>query len=688
MAENQLSFDIKVGGNQEQAIGSLKKQLKEAQQDVQALSDKFGATSEQAIEAAKRAAELKDRIGDAKSLTDAFNPDAKFKALTSSLSGVAGGFAAAQGAIALFGVESKEVEQALLKVQSAMALSQGVQAVGESIDSFKQLGAVIKNSTVFLKANEMANKATAITMKLFGASVETTSTSFRVLKGAIAATGIGLLVIALGEAVSMFQSFSSAAEDAAERQKEFNKTVAEGAKTQLKAEQESLNNQEKIDIAKAKSKGASEKEIFDLEQSYRRQKAQSQVRYYKEVKDVDSAAAADAKAEIEKANAEGQAAQLEFNAKQLQARKEAGKRASDQDRQQREQELKERLEAEKDAQVRISELRESIFLSTFKNENQKKEAELTIAFNKEKDQVLANAKITEQTKNDIILNLRIKFNNELNALRQEEKDKQAIADAKLLEDAAKTIEAEDELNFNKLKKDFANDEADRKKIAAKDLADLDKKIAKNTTDLELERSLLDEKQIAVEEAFANSLITEEQYNAALEANAKARADIDKLEAEAKVKNAEVASQLLGTISDIVGKNTAAGKAAAIASATIDTYLSAQKAYASQLLPGDPTSPIRAAIAAGIAVVGGIKNVKSILAVKTPNGGGGGAANISAPSLSGAPIAPPQPEAATTNISAQSINALGNQATRAYVIESDVTSSQQRIAAIQQRARFG
>jgi len=48
--------------------------------------------------AAKRASELKDRIGDAKALTDAFNPDAKFKALTASLSGVAGGFAAAQGA--------------------------------------------------------------------------------------------------------------------------------------------------------------------------------------------------------------------------------------------------------------------------------------------------------------------------------------------------------------------------------------------------------------------------------------------------------------------------------------------------------------------------------------------------------------------------------------------------------------
>jgi hypothetical protein len=681
MAQENVGINITVGGNTEQAVGSLKKQLREAQQEVQALSDKFGATSVEAISAAKRAAELKDQIGDAKSLVDAFNPDAKFKALTSSLSGVAGGFAAAQGAIALFGVESKEVEQALLKVQSAMALSQGVQAVGESIDSFKQLGAVIKNSTVFLKANEMANKATAITMKLFGASVETTSTSFRVLKGAIAATGIGLLVIALGEAISMFQNFSSAAEEAAEKQKEFNKRVAEGAKTQLKSEQESLNNQEKIDIAKAKSRGASEKEIFDLEQSYRRQKAQSQVRYYAEVKEVDAEAAADAKAEIEKANAEGQAAQLEFNAKQLSARREAGKRASDEARQQREQELKERLEAEKEAQIKISELRESIFLSTFKNENQKKEAELTIAFNKEKDQVLANAKITEQTKNDIILNLRIKFNNDLNALRQEEKDKQAVADAKMLEDAAKAIEAEDELNFNKLKKDFANDEADRKKLAAKELSDLDKKLAKNETDLQLEKDLLDQRDALLEEQFANSLISEDQYTASIEANAKARVDIAKKEADQKIALAQQSAAALSALSDIVGKETAAGKALAISSALINTYLGITQALK---LPFPASIP-----ATVIAATTGFSAVKNIIATKVPGAASGGAGNMSTPNVSaGAPIAPPQPQAQTTSLNTQTINALGNQATRAYVVESDVTSNQQRIAAIQQRARFG
>jgi flagellar basal body P-ring protein FlgI len=50
-------------------------------------------------------------IGDAKSLTEAFNPDAKFKALSASLSGVAGGFAAYQGAMGLVGVESKDLEK-------------------------------------------------------------------------------------------------------------------------------------------------------------------------------------------------------------------------------------------------------------------------------------------------------------------------------------------------------------------------------------------------------------------------------------------------------------------------------------------------------------------------------------------------------------------------------------------------
>ena len=115
-------IDIKIESNADERVGSLRSQLREAQADVAALSEKFGVTSKEAIEAAKRAGQLKDQIADARALTDAFNPDAKFKALSSSLAGVAGGFAALQGAQSLFGEQSKEVEQTLLKVQSAMAL--------------------------------------------------------------------------------------------------------------------------------------------------------------------------------------------------------------------------------------------------------------------------------------------------------------------------------------------------------------------------------------------------------------------------------------------------------------------------------------------------------------------------------------------------------------------------------------
>jgi len=139
MAEKKV-IELEVKTNAQ----SLKAQLRDAQNEVNALSEKFGATSEQAINAAKNAARLKDAIGDAKALTDAFNPDAKFNALSSSIGGVVNGFQAYEGALGLVGVESAQLQEQLLKVQSAMALSQGLQGLGEARDSFKQLGPILK----------------------------------------------------------------------------------------------------------------------------------------------------------------------------------------------------------------------------------------------------------------------------------------------------------------------------------------------------------------------------------------------------------------------------------------------------------------------------------------------------------------------------------------------------------------
>lgn len=256
-------IDLEVQSNADQAIGSLRTQLRQAQQEVAALADKFGATSKEAVEAAKRAADLKDRIGDAKALTDAFNPDAKFKALSSSLSGVAGGFAAVQGAMGLVGSESQDVEKMLLKVQSAMALSQGLQAVGESIDSFKQLGSVISNATALQKANNVATTAAAAIQRLFTGAVNSTATSFNVLKGAIVSTGIGALVVGLGYLVSAFMDASDEAEELTKQQKKLNDQLKDTEQFTNDVVK-SLNYQTDIEIANAKKRGASEKELLKI----------------------------------------------------------------------------------------------------------------------------------------------------------------------------------------------------------------------------------------------------------------------------------------------------------------------------------------------------------------------------------------------------------------------------------------
>ena len=127
-------------------VKSLKTQYKEAVQEVQRLADTYGATSTEAANAAKNAAKLKDRIEESKSLTDAFNPDAKFNSLSNSIGGVLNGFQAYEGAMGLIGVESEELQKTMLKVQSAMALSQGIQGALEAKDAFKNLGSVVKNA--------------------------------------------------------------------------------------------------------------------------------------------------------------------------------------------------------------------------------------------------------------------------------------------------------------------------------------------------------------------------------------------------------------------------------------------------------------------------------------------------------------------------------------------------------------
>lgn len=244
MAEKKV-VELEVNTN----LGSLKSQLKQAQLEVQTLSDKFGATSKEAVEAAKKAALLKDKIGDAKALTDAFNPDAKFKALSGALTGVAGGFSVVTGALAAFGKQNEDVEKALLKVQGAMALASGAQAIGESIDSFKQLGAVLKANTIVQRIMTAAQYAYNLAMSLnpIGAII----------------TAVVALIAAGYALIKMFQASSAANENAAKATAKNTKALDAQIRASDKAS-EALKTKNGHEVNMAKASGASAEAIRKL----------------------------------------------------------------------------------------------------------------------------------------------------------------------------------------------------------------------------------------------------------------------------------------------------------------------------------------------------------------------------------------------------------------------------------------
>lgn len=251
MAQNKIvTLDLQTNIDQaEKSVGSLKSQLREAQNEVAALSDKFGATSREAVEAAKKAGQLKDKIGDAKALTDAFNPDAKFKSLTASLSGAAGGLAAVTGAYGLLGGQSKEVEGLILKVQSAMALSSGLQAVGESVDSFKQLRAVVSSYTLVQKISTAAQW-------LWNAAMSANPLGAIVL--VIAA------VIAAGYKLISFFMESAAANETAMAATKKNTNALKEQEKSTKSNSEALKENNDKQYALAKASGASAEELRKL----------------------------------------------------------------------------------------------------------------------------------------------------------------------------------------------------------------------------------------------------------------------------------------------------------------------------------------------------------------------------------------------------------------------------------------
>jgi hypothetical protein len=760
MAKVVIGAEIKVDGLDAagQSVGSFKKQLREAQGELVAMADKFGLASSQAQAAAMKVAGLKDSIGDAKALADTFNPDKKFVALGGAVQGVVAGFSAYSGAMGLLGLESKETEKLLLRVQSAMAIQQGLSGIAGAVDSFKLLGTTIVQKVV---------------------------TAFSTLRGAIISTGIGALVVGLGILIANFDKVKSALGFATVAQKAYNDTIKDfegGAKTAIEK-----TNQVRAAFDNAKAGVLSKKEALDIynttlgdtlgkaknleqaEDLYNKKagvyiqimglKAQANALFAKSADEAakgivaaneDNVSLFDKITASVKLNlgsvagfsstiAEGQkkgTALAQENAKKnsealYQEGLKLGTQAEKLERDNAititdikekavakvkkidDKAAKDKLEAAKKAEeIRVQQLKntdaliEENRLLAIKNEFTKSQLELEDKHQKEIDAqiVFLNAKEInkeEYEKRALLINDKYKILQAGLLTEKEAKDKETtkatrekeLTDLKAHNDA-KLAEV---LRVNAASGEDSP-EAAMLKIQNIAAAKIEAENAAYEIEKEQKAGQLGELALLAEN-HKNKLISIDK-DAAAEKKAIAEAELAHKKAMQQA-DLDLIGQGIGFLKSLAGKNKALQKAAIIAEnalgiAKIITNTNAANSAAIlkySLIPGgqalSAAEIVRNKIGAAIGIASTIAaTAKALSAI----GGGGGAASGGSVGGGGGGVgsavtAPLSPEAQVTNLSQSSINAVGNAANRAYVLETDVSNNQERIRRLNRASRI-
>ena len=144
------------------------------------------------------AARLEDQIGDTRARVANLASDTfKFDAAVQATQGLAAGFEIAQGAAALFGSESEDLQKALLKVQAATAIANGVQQV----------------ANLLLEESKIKTLVLTNAQAGYAAVVGTSTGAMKAFRIALAATGIGLLVVGLIALVENFDKVKRALEN-------------------------------------------------------------------------------------------------------------------------------------------------------------------------------------------------------------------------------------------------------------------------------------------------------------------------------------------------------------------------------------------------------------------------------------------------------------------------------------------
>jgi ElaB/YqjD/DUF883 family membrane-anchored ribosome-binding protein len=612
MPSQEVAITISTNTEQAQAsVKSFKTQLREANGELVSMAEKFGSASTEAITAAKKVARLKDAIGDAKALAETFNPDKKFVALGGAIQGAVSGFSALQGVQGLFGSESKELEKTLLKVQSAMVLQQGISGVFASVDSFKLLANTIKTNVI---------------------------TSLTTLRGALIATGLGALAVGVGLLIANFDKVKQVVLNLIPGLASVGKFigglvdritdfigVTSDASRELAKMREEADKSLKLNNKYLAQHG-------DQLDKYTKAKIDAKNKYLEAVKD-ETLSEKDRIELAKRAGREIAKADKDRADDIAKARSDEEKKAADKQKQIDDKKLAD-LKAQRDKLKEI----EKKLNEDLRNENAKSEEEkLQAQMQKDLDDLNA-IKLSEKEKQEARKLIKEKYYIAEIDLANKRKQEQVDKDAKTLEDATKSLDEQDQADFERNKKNF---------------------IVKLQQQKDYDNAVLEHKKA----------IADAEFN--------------------------IASGAVNLLKMLAGQNEALQKVAIIAEGAI----SVAKIITSTQAANAAVTAKYALIPGGIALAAaerGLNRVNAAIGIATTVaatakalsaiGSGGGISGGSLPAGSGS-SAPILPQASSTTINQGQVNQIGNVAARAFVVESDVSGNQERIRRLNRAARI-
>ena len=189
---------------------SMKSELRSIKQELNELESAGMTNSDRFKQLSARAGELEDQIGDTNAQIKILASDTKYlDATIDGVTGLVGAFTAVQGATALFGDENEELEKALLKVNGAMAILQGLQAVQNTLNKDSAFNVVFLSkakSTLTTVTTGLASAMGIEATATGGATLATKAFSF-----ALKTIGIGLIIAGIALLVEYWDDLTAAA---------------------------------------------------------------------------------------------------------------------------------------------------------------------------------------------------------------------------------------------------------------------------------------------------------------------------------------------------------------------------------------------------------------------------------------------------------------------------------------------